>query len=391
MQQQTPCFGDTFRAFCHCFPFFTLNWLKISGYVCLFVPRKAIWLIRALLQVLESPIRTSTLERFDEIAACVHSINWSERSWSRGWLKAMALGAQLLHAMRPAHDLLPNLRSFHANCETVQGVGTIVPWLSASLQSVHITLGLTADDAVGAYVLSALEGHCSHITSFSLRMDSSPNRKRFMAQALLAVLQGLGAVRRVTIPLFDLHGQYLNTLSAAPHLERLNLLLLESPIGGAGVGMVVDDDLDELDELDDLYDLPEQYSPYQTSQGTPSAILGVFPSLRSLAVTGFLTDIADVVRDTTPDLERLFLSVPSIQNELEMTRAMQDIASFCPRLSFIAFDFFSEDHPEWVDFIPLNQRPLEIHARHPRLAPNFLILLIDGNGFVEPWIVPDSI
>ncbi|KIM91143.1 hypothetical protein PILCRDRAFT_1343 [Piloderma croceum F 1598] len=356
------------------------------------VPHKAVWLIRALLQVFESPIRASTLVRFDEIAACVHSINWSERGWSPEWLEVFASSAHLLHAMRPAHDLLPNLRSFHANCETLRGVGTIVPWLSASLHNVDIVLGLTADDAVGTYVLSALEGHSSHITSFSLRMDSSPNRRRFMAQALLAVLQGLGAVRRVTTPLFDVPSQHLNTLGAAPHLEELNLFLLESPIGGADVGMpVVDDRLDDLDELDDLHGLPEQSSSHQTSHGTPSATLGVFPSLHTLAITGFLTDIADVVRDTTQDLERLFLSVPSIQDEHEMILAMQAIASFCPRLSFITFDFFSADHPEWVNFDPLNQRPLEIHARHPRFAPNFLVLRIDGNGVVEPQILPDYI
>jgi hypothetical protein len=209
-----------------------------------------------------------------------------------------------------------------------------------------------------------------------------------MGQALLAVLQGLGAVRRVTTPLFDSPGPHLNTLGAAPHLEELNLFLLESSTGGAGAGMVINDPLDDLGELDDLHGLP---SSHQTLQGIPGAILNVFPSLHTLTVTGFLTDIAEVVRDTTQDLERLYLSVPSIQDEHEMTLAMQDIASFCPRLSFIAFDFFSADHPEWVNFDPLNQRPLEIHARHPRLAPNFLVLRMYANGVVEPQLLPDYI
>ena len=339
------------------------------------------------MQVFESPIRTSTLARFDTIAACVRTIHWSESGWAREWLEAFESWAHFLLAMRPAHDLLPNLRSFHANCETLQGVGTIVPWLSASLHSVDITLGLTVDDAAGTYVLSALEGHFTHVTSFSLRMDSSPHRRRFMAQALLAVLQGLGTVRRVTTPLFNTPGQHLSTLGAAPHLEELNLFLLDSPIEGAGVGTVVNNPLDDLGELDDLRSLPE----HQTSQGTPSAILNVFPSLHTLTVTGFLTDIADIVRDTTQDLERLYLSVPSIQDEHEMTLAMRDIASFCPHLSFITFDFFSADHPEWVDFDPLNQRPLEIHVRHPRFTPNFLILRMDANGVIEPQISPDYI
>ena len=220
-----------------------------------------------------------------------------------------------------------------------------------------------------------------------------------MAQALLVVLQGLGAVRRVTIPLFDSLGQHLDTLGAAPHLEELDLFLPGSPagddpltqfslFGGAGVGIVVDDPIVPLDDLH-LLNWPEASSSPQASQGTTSAGPGTFPSLRILAVTGSLTDIADVVRDTTQDLEQLYLAVPSIQNEHEMTRAMRDIAAFCPHLNFIAIEFFSADHPEWVDFDPLTQRPLQIHTRHPRLNPNFLIWRIDDDGVVEAQIFFD--
>jgi hypothetical protein len=223
-----------------------------------------------------------------------------------------------------------------------------------------------------------------------------------MPSALLGVLQSSGpAVRRVTIPLYDFPSQHLHTLGAAPHLEELELFLLESHGGDgafahsslfedADVDMVADDLLEPLDDdFFHLHGLPESTSSPQASQGTPGVGQSPFPSLRTLGVVGSLTDIADIVRDTTRYLERLHIAVPSIQNENEMTQAMQAIAAFCPRLAFIAIEIFSADNPEWVDLNPLNQRPLEIHTRHPRLRPDFLVWRRGEDGVEETMTLPD--
>src|ERR1700683_5316869 len=80
----------------------------VRGYTSL--KPETLRLTSALSQVLENPIR---LTRFNEIAACVHSIEWSETGWAQGLLENFAQMARLLHAVQP-HDLLPNLRWFHA-------------------------------------------------------------------------------------------------------------------------------------------------------------------------------------------------------------------------------------------------------------------------------------
>lgn len=335
-----------------------------------------------ILQVLETPVRVSTLERFDVIAACVQSIEWSETGWTQEWLEVFAESALLLRAARPARDLLQNLRWFRANCETLQGVRTIVPWLSASLTNVDINLGLAADDAAGTYFLSALEGHSTRITSFSLRMDSSPSRRRFIIQALLGVLQGLRSVRKVIIPLHDSPGQHLDALGAAPHLEELGLVLLEPPAGdyvlarstlfeGAEVDAEATSSLESLDDFVNIQGLPDPSlpEPSHITLGTTTT----YPNLRILGVTGCLPEIVDIVQVMTRNLEQLQLTVPSIRHEHEMTQAMQKIAAFCPRLIFIEIEILSAEHHEWVDLVPLDQRPLEIHTRHPVFYPKVLV------------------
>jgi hypothetical protein len=205
---------------------------------------------------------------------------------------------------------------------------------------------------------------------------------------LPAVLQGLRAVRSVTIPLYAsrrLRRQHLVVLGAAPHLEELDLFLLESPVGVAGSmlfggaqGDIVEDDSVDHD-LSHIHGLPLQLSQ------------PAFHSLHTLCITGSLTDIADIVQDTTQHLKQLHLTVPSIRDANEMSRAMRDIATFCPHLVFVTIDIWSPDHPEWMDLNPLDQRPLEIHTQHPRLHPHFLVwrrgedgVLERGFGIVQP-------
>jgi hypothetical protein len=298
--------------------------------------------------------------------------------------------------MRPTHDLLPNLRWFRASCETLYGVRTVVPWISASLSSVDIMFSLTADDVTGTYFLSALEGRFTHVTSFSLRIDRSQSRRLFIGHVLLAVLRNLREVRRVNIPLPASSSHHLDALGTAPHLEVLTLFLLESPSGNDMVAystLLEDTEVDvpvggSLHALEGLHGLSSS-PPLVVSPGTSNGDAGPFPSLRTLRVIGSLTDIAGVVQATTHYLEWLHITVPSIQSKHEMVPAMEAIAAFCPHLTFITMEFLSEDPPEWVQLEPLNQRPLQIHIRHPRLRPNFLFWRIDRNGVVSTGLLPD--
>ena len=304
--------------------------------------------------------------------------------------------AHELRNTRLTHDLLPNLRWFRASCETLYGVRTVVPWISTSLSSVDITFSLAADDVTATYFLSTLEARSRHITSFSLRIDRSQSHRLFIGHVLLAVLRTLREVRRVNIPLPASSSQHLDTLGTAPHLEVLTLFLLESPSGDDTVAystLLEDTEVDaavggSLHALEGLRGLSSSL-PLVDSPGTSSCDAGPFPSLRTLRVIGSLTDIAGVVQATTHNLERLHMAVPSIQSEHEMVPAMEAIATFCPHLAFITMEFFSEDRPEWVQLEPLNQRPLQIHIRHPQLRPNFLFWRIDRNGVVSTGLLPD--
>jgi len=261
------------------------------------------------------------------------------------------------------------------------------------MTNVEIVLGLRVDDGAGRHLLSELQRYTTSITSFSLRMDRSPSRRRLTPSALLPVLQGLESVRRATIPLHESPGEHLQALGAAPHLEELDLLLLESPTGdgsfaqstlfeGSEAEIAEGTALDSLSPALQIEGLPVTPSP-PDSQGPSDIIVDPYPSLHTLGVMGYLTDIVYIVRDTTQHLRQLHLTVPSIRNEHEMTRAMRRIAVLCPHLTFIDIQIGSADHPEWVDLVPLNQRPLEIHAHHPIFEPHILVWRRQQDGDME--------
>lgn len=306
--------------------------------------QKSSWFTDQSNQIVEKPITDKTLLRFDQIAAYVQHIDWSEAEWTQEDLKIFTALSCYLYDWRPNHDLLPNLRVFRIHCETDQSVKLVLPWISASLTEVDVNLGLAVDDEWSKGLMQALQRPSGSIRSFSLRMGNAALKRRVLTMGtLLRLIKGFRDVRIVAMPLYASPEKHIDALGAAPHLEELSLTLVEAPAGfdpitssalfegSENVYSVVDE---TLEGLTSLHGLPTASSQLSSGPQTATALpLHRFPSLHTLHITGTWVDIPGVMRATTHHLTQLKLTVPSL-----LDVETHNIMSFCRNLSFLSLD-----------------------------------------------------
>ena len=225
-------------------------------------------------------------------------------------------------------------------------------------------------------------------------------------QAAFICILGLNFLRKITVTLDVLSGVniLLHVLSALPHFRQLVLLRPKSFSLSSGIKTVINGSLiaglrgfDHLRKLtlpldvvcDDLLDCLAGIVGLRELTLTPAtsliptssrhAVTGQFPNLRSLRVSGSLSDLASVVRACVHPLTNVITFVGvvtrSLQHAQEMRDAMQVVATHCGGLRAMEINIehvHGMENSVWLDFAPLLRGCPNLEKftiKHPRPLP----------------------